>query len=62
VRESKSPCLPCAAVALGNFHSETGIAIGVSTITESGRYVFKVNATTNTRGDAGVGVGVATVW
>jgi trimeric autotransporter adhesin len=49
-------------VALGNFHSETGIAIGVSTITESGRYVFKVNATTHTRGDAGVGVGAATVW
>jgi trimeric autotransporter adhesin len=51
-----------AAVALGNFHGETGIAIGLSTITESGRYVFKVNATTNTRGDAGVGVGAAMVW
>lgn len=60
--QAYQPNQSSAAVALGNFHGETGIAIGVSTITESGRYVFKVNATTNTRGDAGVGVGAAMVW
>ncbi|MGE7137654.1 beta strand repeat-containing protein [Luteibacter sp. NPDC031894] len=51
-----------AAVALGSFHGETGIAVGMSTITESGHYVFKLNATTNSRGDAGAGVGAAVVW
>jgi len=49
-------------VALGTFHGENGIAVGVSTITESGRYVFKLNATTNSRGDAGAGVGAGVVW
>jgi autotransporter adhesin len=34
----------------------------MSTVTESGRYVFKLNATTNSRGDAGAGVGAAVVW
>jgi autotransporter adhesin len=51
-----------AGVALGTFHGETGIALGVSAITESGRYVFKLNATTNSRGDAGAGIGAGMVW
>jgi autotransporter adhesin len=34
-----------ASVAPGNFHGETGIAVGMSTISESGRYIFKLNAT-----------------
>ncbi|WP_158884389.1 ESPR-type extended signal peptide-containing protein [Rhodanobacter sp. L36] len=60
--QAYQPNQSSAAVALGNFHGETGIAVGVSTITESGHYIFKVNASTNTRGDAGVGVGAAVVW
>ena len=60
--QAYQPNQSSAAVALGNFHGETGIAVGVSTITESGHYVFKLNATTNTRGDAGVGVGAGVVW
>lgn len=51
-----------AAVAVGSFHGETGIAVGMSTITESGRYVLKLNATTNSRGDAGAGIGAGVVW
>jgi autotransporter adhesin len=51
-----------AAVAVGSFHGETGVAVGLSTITESGHYVLKLNATTNSRGDAGAGVGAAVVW
>ncbi|HVI56091.1 MAG TPA: YadA family autotransporter adhesin, partial [Luteibacter sp.] len=51
-----------AAVAVGTFHGETGVAVGMSTITESGRYVLKLNATTNSRGDAGAGLGAGVVW
>jgi autotransporter adhesin len=51
-----------AAVALGSFHGEAGIAIGVSTVTESGRWVYKLNFSDNTRGDAGVAVGAAVMW
>jgi len=60
--QAYQPNQSSAGVALGNFHGETGIAVGVSTISESGRYVFKLNATTNSRGDAGVGVGAGMVW
>ncbi|MEP6897557.1 MAG: YadA-like family protein [Rhodanobacter sp.] len=60
--QAYQPNQSSAGVALGNFHGETGIAVGVSTISESGRYIFKVNATTNTRGDTGVGVGAGVVW
>ncbi|BDU19132.1 YadA-like family protein [Dyella sp. GSA-30] len=60
--QAYQPNQSSAAVALGSFHGESGIAVGVSTITESGRYVFKLNATTNSRGDAGAGVGAGVVW
>ncbi|PXV60326.1 Autotransporter adhesin [Dyella jiangningensis] len=60
--QAYQPNQSSAAVALGAFHGETGVAVGVSAITESGRYVFKLNATTNSRGDAGAGVGAGMVW
>ena len=60
--QAYQPNQSSAGVALGSFHGESGIAVGVSTITESGRYVFKLNATTNSRGDAGAGVGAGVVW
>jgi autotransporter adhesin len=60
--QAYQPNQNAAGVALGSFHGETGIAVGVSAISESGRYVLKLNATTNSRGDAGAGVGAAVVW
>jgi autotransporter adhesin len=60
--QAYQPNQSSAAVAVGSFHGETGIAVGVSTISESGRWVYKLNATSNTRGDTGVGVGAAMVW
>jgi trimeric autotransporter adhesin len=51
-----------AAVALGTFHGQTGIAVGVSSVSESGRWVYKLNLTGNTRGDAGASVGAAMTW
>jgi autotransporter adhesin len=60
--QAYQPNQSSAGVALGSFHGEAGIALGVSTISESGRYVFKLNATTNSRGDTGAGVGAGIVW
>ncbi|GGA03202.1 YadA family autotransporter adhesin [Dyella caseinilytica] len=51
-----------AAVALGTFHGQTGIAVGMSTISEGGRWVYKLNLTDNSRGDAGASVGAAMAW
>ncbi|WP_250623123.1 YadA-like family protein [Pinirhizobacter soli] len=60
--QAYQPNQSSAGAAVGSFHGETGVAVGVSTITESGRYVFKLNATTNSRGDAGAGIGAGVVW
>ena len=60
--QAYQPNQSSAGVALGSFHGQTGIAFGVSTISESGRYVFKASASTDSRGDAGVGVGAGMVW
>jgi autotransporter adhesin len=49
-------------VALGTFHGETGLAVGLSTITESGRLILKLNGTTNSRGDTGASIGATMVW
>lgn len=49
-------------VALGSFHGETGIAVGLSTVSENGHWVFKANASTDSRGDAGAGVGATMMW
>lgn len=51
-----------AGIALGTFHGESSVAVGLSAITESGRYIFKLSASTNSRGDAGASVGAGVVW
>ncbi|WP_218059865.1 ESPR-type extended signal peptide-containing protein [Xanthomonas graminis] len=60
--QAYQPDQSAAGVALSSFRGEQAIALGVSTISESGRYLFKVNASASTRGDAGVAVGAGMVW
>ena len=60
--QAYQPNQSSAGVGLGNFHGESAISVGVSTISESGRWIFKANASTGTRGDTGVGVGAGIVW
>ena len=51
--QAYQPDQSAAGVALSSFRGEQAIALGVSTISESGRYLFKVNASTSTRGGGG---------
>ncbi|TYD35659.1 hypothetical protein CEK63_08280 [Xanthomonas sontii] len=60
--QAYQPDQSAAGVSLSSFRGEQAIAVGVSTISESGRYLFKVNASATTRGDAGVAVGAGMVW
>lgn len=60
--QAYQPNQSSAGVALGAFQGEASIAVGLSTITESGRYIFKASATANSRGDAGAGIGAGVVW
>jgi autotransporter adhesin len=49
-------------VALGSFHGQAGVAVGVSTITDDGSWVLKANASANTTGNVGMGVGAGFIW
>jgi autotransporter adhesin len=60
--QAYQPNQSSASVALGSFHGEAGIAVGLSTISESGRWVYKINAADDSRGDASIGVGAGMVW
>ncbi|BDU21767.1 YadA-like family protein [Dyella sp. GSA-30] len=60
--QAYQPNQNAAAVAFGSFHGQAGMAIGVSTISESGRWVYKLNLASNTRGDAAASVGAAVTW
>ncbi|CAB3707683.1 hypothetical protein LMG3431_05802 [Achromobacter pestifer] len=50
------------AIGGGTYGGQSGMAVGVSGMSESGKWVFKANATTNTRGNVGAGVGVGFHW
>ncbi|MGA7436555.1 MAG: YadA-like family protein [Luteibacter sp.] len=60
--QAYQPNLSTVGVGVGSYHGEAGIAVGLSTISESGRYIFKVAATSNTRGDTGLGGSVNLAW
>ena len=60
--QAYQPNQNAAAVAFGTFHGQAGVAVGVSTVSESGRWVYKLNMSGNTRGDVGASVGAAVTW
>jgi len=60
--QAYQPNLSSFGVGVGSYQGQAGVAVGLSTITESGRYIFKLAASSNTRGDVGVGGSVNVVW
>ena len=60
--QAYEPGRSMAAVAAGSFRGESSIAIGVSTISEGGRWVYKLAGSADTRGDAGVSIGAGMQW
>jgi len=60
--QAYEPGKSMAAVAAGTFRSESSLAIGVSTISEGGRWVYKMTGSVDTRGDGGVSVGAGMQW
>jgi autotransporter adhesin len=60
--QAYEPGKSMAAVAAGTFRSESSIAVGVSTISEGGRWVYKLTGSVDTRGDGGVSIGAGMQW
>jgi trimeric autotransporter adhesin len=60
--QAYEPGKSMAAIAAGSFRGESSIAVGVSTISEGGRWVYKLTGSTDSRGDAGVTIGAGMQW
>ncbi|MCY1442032.1 Autotransporter adhesin UpaG [compost metagenome] len=50
------------SVGAGNFRGESTVAVGVSTLSKDGKWVTKLQGSTDTRGEVGVSVGVGYQW
>lgn len=50
------------AAAVSGYEQEAGIAVGITTISDSGRWVYKFSGTTNTRNDVGITMGAGLQW
>lgn len=60
--QATTPGRNMAAVAGGTFRGESGIAVGISTVTDGGGWVYKLSGSANSRGDAGFSVGAGMEW
>lgn len=60
--QASTPGRNMAAVAGGTFRGESGIAVGISTVTDGGGWVYKLSGSANSRGDAGFSVGAGMEW
>ncbi|MEE9102645.1 MULTISPECIES: YadA-like family protein [Pseudomonas] len=56
------PGASMAAVGLGNYRGQGALAVGVSRISDNGKWVTKLQATSSTQGDAGIAAGVGYQW
>ncbi|MCP1625327.1 YadA-like family protein [Pseudomonas nitroreducens] len=51
-----------ATVGLGNYRGQGALAVGVSRISDNGKWVTKLQGSTSSQGDAGVAVGLGYQW
>ncbi len=50
------------AAGVATYAGQSAIAIGLSKLSESGKWLLKINGAANTRGKAGVSVGAGMSW
>ena len=51
-----------ATVGLGNFRGQGALAVGVSKISDNGKWVTKLQGSTTSQGETGVAVGLGYQW
>lgn len=49
-------------IGAASYRGQSALSLGVSSISDSGRWVSKLQASSNTQGDFGIGVGVGYQW
>jgi autotransporter adhesin len=60
--QAYAPNQSSVGAGVGTFNGQSAMSMGMSTISESGRWVFRASASANTQGDKGAGFGAAMVW
>lgn len=60
--QAYAPGARMAAVAASGYRGEAGLAVGVSGVSDSGRWVYKLAGSSNTAGDFGMSVGAGVQW
>jgi autotransporter adhesin len=56
------PGASMASIGAGNYRGQQAMAVGVSRISDNGKWVTKLSANTDTQGEFGVSVGVGYQW
>ncbi|MNN71738.1 Adhesin YadA precursor [compost metagenome] len=57
-----TPGASMAAAGLGTYRGQGAVSVGVSRISDNGKWVTKLQGSTTTQGDFGVSVGVGYQW
>lgn len=57
-----SPGASMTSMGVGNFRGESTLAVGVSTLSKDGKWVTKLQGSTDSQGEVGVSVGVGYQW
>ena len=57
-----SPGKSMLSAGVGTYKGESAISIGVSKLSESGRWVIKFSGSADTRGNVGIGAGAGFQW
>ena len=57
-----SPGASMVGMAGGTYQGESAIALGVSTISDNGKWVTKLSGSTNSQGDFGAAIGIGYQW
>jgi autotransporter adhesin len=62
IPQAYQPNQSVAGVGIGTYRGQSAISVGVSTISESGRYIFKASATGSQQDGFGANVGAGVAW
>ncbi|WP_455885503.1 YadA-like family protein [Pseudomonas spelaei] len=60
--QAYSPGASMVAAGVGNYQGQSAVSVGLSTLSDNGKWVLKVSGTTNSRGQTGIGAGVGYQW
>jgi autotransporter adhesin len=57
-----SPGASMTSVGVGNFRGESTVAVGIATMSKDGKWLTKMQGSTDSQGEVGVSVGVGYQW